>query len=216
MTIWAEPAPLSITMDTTPPDPLSFSGDGSKDLRANVVKLEPREIGLEPRPKERRRTDEDSFPAHLLLSAEMPELPLSKLDELKRREFQDSPSPPVAYEKPTRQRVALARTPSPNVKQIAMPQNAGIDDESPADFSNNPPPKYPAQAVAARLEGTVLLQLEVSEQGTVKKVRVLKSSGHLILDQAASSAILLWNGKPATRFGRNVARTEVIPIRFRL
>ncbi|MCA9247853.1 MAG: energy transducer TonB [Planctomycetales bacterium] len=84
------------------------------------------------------------------------------------------------------------------------------------DFRDNPPPVYPTAAYAAKLEGTVLLELTVAIDGRVSQVHVLRSSGHAILDGAAVNAVKQWRGAPARLDGRPVETTETLPIRFQL
>ena len=84
------------------------------------------------------------------------------------------------------------------------------------DFSGNPPPIYPAEAIRQRLEGTVLIRIHVDKTGDVNEVDVIRSSGHSILDEAAVKAVRGWKGEPATTGQTAVASIEVLPIRFRL
>jgi TonB family protein len=51
-------------------------------------------------------------------------------------------------------------------------------------------PVYPAEALAARVAGTVILQVEVSAAGDVSDVKVLR--GHPLLDSAAIEAVKQW------------------------
>tara|TARA_R110002073_G_scaffold36582_16_gene106548 strand:+ start:5007 stop:5777 length:771 start_codon:yes stop_codon:yes gene_type:complete len=119
----------------------------------------------------------------------------------------------VAAERP-RQPPTAAFTPS--VSMNPLEQMAGISDRTPADFSANAPPQYPADAVARRLEGTVKLKLIIDETGRVERVEIVDSSGHNALDRAAVEAVQAWQGQPAKRYGHPVASEEVLPIRFRL
>ena len=41
---------------------------------------------------------------------------------------------------------------------------------------------YPAEAVAKRLEGSVMVELKISKEGGVSGCSIVKSSGHRILD----------------------------------
>lgn len=88
--------------------------------------------------------------------------------------------------------------------------------ETHVEFVSNPPPKYPAAAVAEGIEGTVKLKLWIDRQGKVSRVEVLESSGSDLLDAAARTAVLSWSGTPATRGGQAIESEEVLPIRFRL
>jgi protein TonB len=49
--------------------------------------------------------------------------------------------------------------------------------------------RYPRRARRAGLEGTVLLEVVLDERGRILEVRVIESSGHKILDDAAKAAV---------------------------
>jgi TonB family protein len=61
-------------------------------------------------------------------------------------------------------------------------------------------PSYPKDARDRRLKGSVLVEIEVDEEGAVAAVNVLESAGDF-LDQAVVSAIRTWRFQPATRGG---------------
>ena len=107
--------------------------------------------------------------------------------------------------------------PKPTVLATTPAQQVvGVPQDTAADFSQNLPPTYPPEAVRKRLEGVVMLELSIATSGEVRRVELLRSSGHRILDEAAMNAVGLWKGAPATRFGRAVESVERLPIRFRL
>jgi protein TonB len=74
-------------------------------------------------------------------------------------------------------------------------------------------PSYPAQALAAKVEGKVRLELVVDEQGAVKNARVLRGLGYG-LDEAALAAAQRTRFRPATRCAQPVAAPFVIAVRF--
>jgi len=76
------------------------------------------------------------------------------------------------------------------------------------------PPAYPPAAREARIEGTVLVQAHVSEQGTVDDVRVTKSIPGL--DAAAIACLRQWRFKPATSEGKPIAVWVTVPVKFAL
>ena len=80
----------------------------------------------------------------------------------------------------------------------------------------NPPPRYPWAARIYGWEGTVMVRAMVTPAGEASSVQVKKSSGHAILDQAASAAIGRWRFLPARRMGRAVASSVEVPITFKL
>lgn len=87
---------------------------------------------------------------------------------------------------------------------------------SPLAYLHNPAPTYPAVARLKRQEGVVLLTIEVSADGRASRVRVEKSSGFELLDEAALKAVRRWRFKPARIGGVPVAARGRVPLWFRL
>ena len=80
-----------------------------------------------------------------------------------------------------------------------------------------PAPDYPREAMRQGLGGTVELEILVGIDGRPLDVRIVRSSGHRVLDQAARRAVLAsWTFKPALRNGRPVQAMGRVPIDFRL
>lgn len=79
-------------------------------------------------------------------------------------------------------------------------------------------PDYTAAAVRARIQGTVLLDAVILEDGTVGEVRVTRSlDSSYGLDQEAIKAARLWVFRPATdRTGKPIAILVTLEIAFRL
>jgi len=78
-----------------------------------------------------------------------------------------------------------------------------------------PPPAYPRDALARRIEGTVYLEVLVDVDGTPLDVRVQTSSGNRSLDEAARKHVLKrWMFRPAMQDGRAVQAIGVVPMRF--
>ena len=71
------------------------------------------------------------------------------------------------------------------------------------------PPVYPALALKMRVEGTVKLEANVSDEGTVETVKVI--SGHSLLVPAAVDAVKKWHYEPGS--GKSV---QVVSIDFAL
>lgn len=80
----------------------------------------------------------------------------------------------------------------------------------------NLPPAYPEEARRNGIEGKVLLDVDVTPQGTVHEVRIKHSSGHRILDYAAQAAVQHWRFIPARRDDIVVAASVLVPVKFRL
>ena len=85
-----------------------------------------------------------------------------------------------------------------------------------AAYLNNPAPPYPAAARRLRLQGTATVRVLVSPDGRPKSVRLEKTSGVRILDDAALEAVHHWSFVPARRGDNPVAAEVDVPVRFRL
>jgi len=75
-------------------------------------------------------------------------------------------------------------------------------------------PVYPAIAKAARISGAVVLQAEISKQGTIENLRVI--SGHPMLVQNALDAVKQWRYKPYLLNGEPVPVETTITVNFTL
>jgi protein TonB len=83
-------------------------------------------------------------------------------------------------------------------------------------YLNNPKPVYPAFARKMGMEGTVMLKVLVSPQGTALKIEVAHSSGHEILDKAAADAVRNWHFVPAKRGNSPIEEWVKVPVAFHL
>lgn len=77
-------------------------------------------------------------------------------------------------------------------------------------------PLYPASVIRSGFEGTVILSVQVLENGRVGEVRLERSSGHEKLDESAMREAKRWKLIPGTRDGVPVVLWKQIPITFRL
>jgi len=85
-----------------------------------------------------------------------------------------------------------------------------------ARYRETPQPHYPDSARRAGKEGRVLLRVLVDEEGRTKAVEVNTSSGHDMLDQAATEALKKWRFVPARAGGKPVEAWVKVPIEFQL
>ena len=83
-----------------------------------------------------------------------------------------------------------------------------------ANLVTSVPPAYPPLATAARVQGNVLLQVEISVQGLVQNVTVL--SGHPLLNEAAIQAVRKWTYKPIIVNGQTVPVITTVTVNFTL
>ncbi|HUJ16744.1 MAG TPA: energy transducer TonB [Nitrospirota bacterium] len=85
-----------------------------------------------------------------------------------------------------------------------------------AAYLNNPKPLYPPVARRMKVEGTVVVQVLVNSNGKPENVRLEKSSGSSMLDQAALTAVQNWSFVPAREGNKIISAWVDIPLRFRL
>jgi len=76
-------------------------------------------------------------------------------------------------------------------------------------------PTYPPTAVSARLQGIVILEAVVDEEGTVKDVKVLRSVNPL-LDREALAAVRQWRYSPVVLNGTPVPFVLSVSLSFSL
>ena len=87
---------------------------------------------------------------------------------------------------------------------------------TPAKILYNPEPSYPRVARELGLQGKTLLRVEILQDGRPGAIKVRKSCGHSVLDEAATKAIKHWKFVPA-HDGLFAVRSVVdLPIRFSL
>jgi len=122
-----------------------------------------------------------------------------------------SPSPEPLRSPPAAPTAATseATTPSPPVETETP---VGVD----AAYRSNPAPRYPLASRRLGEQGTVILRVEVSEDGNVERLDVGTSSGSERLDRAALATVANWRFEPARRGRMAVASAVEVPIIFRL
>ncbi|MGD0844615.1 MAG: TonB family protein [Geobacteraceae bacterium] len=117
---------------------------------------------------------------------------------------------------------SLPHTPAPVADANASGQRNGseglpvIGPRYDAAYLSNPAPQYPAAARFLKLQGTTTVRVLVSPEGRPKTVKLEKTSGARILDNAALDAVQHWLFVPARRGDKPVAAEVDVPVRFRL
>jgi protein TonB len=113
--------------------------------------------------------------------------------------------PPAPPAEPTEPPTAVAAPPAP-----ASAAPAAARPEVPVPIpGQNPAPDYPDSARRRRIEGTVLVRIDVDANGSAGDCAVAQGSGCLALDHAALAAARRW------RFDRGPGHVEV-PFVFQL
>jgi protein TonB len=78
-------------------------------------------------------------------------------------------------------------------------------------------PEYTPEAVRARVQGAVLLEATVLENGSVGSVRIVRSVDRTYgLDLKAIEAVRAWRFRPGTFRGRPVAVKVLVELEFTL
>jgi protein TonB len=76
------------------------------------------------------------------------------------------------------------------------------------------PPIYPPMAIAARVEGTVIIEATIDTEGRVQSARVLRSPP--MLDTAALTAVAQWSYTPSLLNGVPVPVIMTVTVTFKL
>lgn len=112
-----------------------------------------------------------------------------------------------------------SRSISPSISQesvlTAAAEGGRISEARPL-YKKNPHPHYPDIARRRNAQGTVVILALVNEKGRVEEARVETSSGHVLLDNAAITAVTSWEFEPGRRGGVAVKSYVKLPITFRL
>ena len=109
--------------------------------------------------------------------------------------------------------------PAPAAAREEEPGASGMlynADFIPPHYLHNPVPSYPFLARRSGLEGVTVLSVEIRVDGKVAAVKVKRSSGYDVLDEAALIAVEKWVFEPALKRGIPVECPVDVPIRFAL
>ena len=116
-----------------------------------------------------------------------------------------------------KRRQKLTAQKAANARKKAANAAAGQRTVSKPSGISQPKPKYPPAARRAGQQGTVTLSFTIGSSGKVISARIAKSSGYILLDNAAISAIRGWRFKPARNaLGEPVSYSYTLPVPFRL
>lgn len=76
--------------------------------------------------------------------------------------------------------------------------------------------EYPKIALKNGWEGTVELLVEVLQDGSIKSIVILKSSGYDVLDKSSVECVKRWKFRPARVGTKAVDSKIIIPIRYKI
>lgn len=151
-----------------------------------------------------------------------------------QNEYKPNPQPAtvpkpksVTAEPPEQESVSKSQDESPAIKEIEddletteekeiIPSSASafVQADSRPFALDNPKPVYPLSARRRGVQGVVLLQVNVSDEGAVTGIHIMRSSGFRILDIAALNSVKRWRFMPALQGELKVNSTVQVPIRF--
>ena len=132
----------------------------------------------------------------------------------------DVPLPQLALEQ-TSTAITLP-PPIPRLEVAASSSRIGDADAPPlvdaqaVGYLVPPAPRYPPASRRAREEGEVLLRVLIDVDGRPSEVRILRSSGHARLDEAAVDAVGAALFRPYVAAGRARAAYVRVPVEFAL
>lgn len=146
-----------------------------------------------------------------------PELPAPQLQLVLGARVEPSEPRPTGAPQAKPQTTQRATAQPRPASSASLPQEAsraaqGVDALPQA--VQNPPPVYPPELLAARIEGRVVLRVLVRTDGSVGDAAVHVSSGRQAFDAAALATIRRWRFTPAMRNGAPVEYSIAAPIRF--
>ncbi|HYM79697.1 MAG TPA: energy transducer TonB [Candidatus Dormibacteraeota bacterium] len=102
-----------------------------------------------------------------------------------------------------------------NLPKIAAPQRVRVSSGVQSGLLiRKVPPTYPPLARQARIQGTVLLQAEISKDGNIINLQLI--SGHPMLAPAAIEAVKQWKYKPYLLNGEPVEVETQVQVNFTL
>lgn len=98
---------------------------------------------------------------------------------------------------------------------VAKPEPAPVQMARP-DHAHSPQPEYPMALRELGVQGTVLLRVWVEPDGRPGDIRLARSSGQRLFDDAALRAVRNWRFLPARTGEQAIASWVEFPIRFNL
>jgi protein TonB len=105
------------------------------------------------------------------------------------------------------QPVAVPKVATPARVRVSQGVSAGL-------LIRKVQPSYPPLARQARIQGQVVLQAEISKEGTIQNLQLI--SGHAMLAPAAIEAVKQWRYKPYLLNGEPVAVETQVIVNFSL
>jgi protein TonB len=110
---------------------------------------------------------------------------------------------------------SILSTANAAIPKVATPQRVRVSSGvSTGLLIKKVTPNYPQLAKQARIQGSVVLQAEISKEGTIQNLQLI--SGHPMLAPAAIEAVKQWRYKPYLLNGEPVAVETQVVVNFSL
>jgi protein TonB len=110
---------------------------------------------------------------------------------------------------------SILSTTNAAIPKVATPQRVRVSSGvSTGLLIKKVTPNYPQLAKQARIQGSVVLQAEISKEGTIQNLQLI--SGHPMLAPAAIEAVKQWRYKPYLLNGEPVAVETQVVVNFSL
>ncbi len=119
--------------------------------------------------------------------------------------------PVVVTVNPAQMMPVSAPQPQPAIQQFSEPV-AVSEEAARALLVHIVNPVYPAEALAQKLHGSVVLQAVIGRDGSVEDVKIVR--GNFVLCRAAIAAVKQWQFQPYSLNGQAAATQTVITINF--
>lgn len=198
-----EPAPVEDPpkQETTKPEP--------KPVKSPSVKKEPpKKAEVQPQKKVKPKVNP---------SKETKKKSPEKVTKKERKDEKTKPLPPKKpIEKPEEKPEETAEEISEENQMTQAKSSSPMLVERPAFKVRPSQPKYPRMAKRKGMEGTVLIEVWLDEDGNQTHRSLLKSSGFELLDGAAMDAVKKWRFNGHEENGVALAHRVRIPVRFNL
>ncbi|WP_281543938.1 energy transducer TonB [Grimontia sp. SpTr1] len=187
--------------ETTKPEP--------KPVKSPSVKKEP--------PKKAEIQPQKKVKPEVNTPKETNKKPLEKVTKKERKEEKTKPLPPKKpIEKPEEKTEEIAEEISEENQMTQAKSSSPMLVERPTFKVRPSQPKYPRMAKRKGMEGTVLIEVWLDEEGNQTNRSLLKSSGFELLDGAAMDAVKKWRFNGHEENGVALAHRVRIPVRFNL
>ncbi len=118
----------------------------------------------------------------------------------------------IAAPRPIKVSEPAPSTTKPLLEQVASQNATSVIHE--ARYRKQTPPHYPRRALELGQQGIVTLHAEILQDGRAKTLKIVRSSGHRLLDKAALAAVKRWEFEPTNINGNMITSWVRVPVHF--